>query len=89
MLISEDEFNREMCYQLVMHFVRIMLLERMISEDVFFRIEVRNRERFKPLIGILLSGKFLLCSTNRIDAFISGKAGQHRHDVLHCKSMGE
>ena len=86
MLISEDEFNREMHYQLVMHFVRIMLLERLISEDEFFRIEVRNRERYKPLIGILLSGKFLLRSSNRVDVFISGRDRQHRRDVLHYKN---
>ena len=82
MLITEGELNREMRYQLVMHFVRIMLLESLISEDEFFQVEKRTQERYKPLIGILLSGKFLLRSTNRIDVFISGKSRQHRRDVL-------
>ena len=83
MLISEDEFNQEMHYQLVMHFVRLMLLERLISEDEFFLIEKRNRKRYNPLIGILLCGKFLLRSTNRVDAFICGKDRKHRRGVLH------
>ena len=68
-----------------MHFVRIMLLERLISEDEFFQIEMRNRERYKPLIGILLSGKFLLSSSGWIDVYLSGKGRNHRHDVLHYK----
>ena len=87
MLISEDEFNREMHYQLVMHFVRIMLLERLISEDEFFWIEARNRERYNPLIGILLSGKFLLLSSSRIEVFICGKGREHRRGVLHYKTV--
>ena len=71
MRIAEEEFDRELHYQTVMHFVRIMLLKGMITENEFFQIEIRNRERYKPLIGILLSGKFLLWSTGRIDAFIN------------------
>ena len=85
MLISEDEFNREIHYHLVTHFVRIMLWDRLISENEFFRIEVRNRERYKPLIGILLSGKFLLRSSERIDVFICENGWKHHRGVLHYK----
>lgn len=85
MRITENEFNREMRYQLVMHFIRIMLLEKLISEDEFFHVEIRCRERYKPLIGILLSGKYLLRSSGRIDLFISAKGRKHRRDMLHYK----
>jgi hypothetical protein len=82
MRITEEEFDRELHYQTVMHFLRIMLLKGMISENEFFQVEILNRERYKPLIGILLSGKFLLRSTGRIDAFISRKTENQLRNVL-------
>ncbi len=79
MKITEDEFNQEMHYQIMMYFVRLMLREALISEDEFFKIEMRNRERYKPFIGILLSGKFLLLSSRHVDAFIARKV-KNRHE---------
>ncbi len=70
MRITEEEFDRKLYYQIVMHFVRTMLQKYLISENEFFQIEMRNRERYKPLIGILLSGKFLLRSSVRVDVYI-------------------
>ena len=71
MRITEEEFDRELHYQTVMHFVRLMLLKGMISENEFFQVEIMNREQYKPLIGILLSAKFLLRSSGRVDNLIT------------------
>lgn len=70
MRITEEELDRELYYQTVMHFVKGMFLQDLISENEFFQIEARNRNHYNPLVGILLSGKFLLRTSGRVDAFI-------------------
>ncbi len=85
MRITEEEFSRELKYQTVMHFVKNMLFAGLISEYEFFQIEIRNRECYQPLIGIFLSGKFLLHSSGRVDVFISRKNRGNHPNVLHYK----
>ena len=82
MRITEEEFDRELHYQTVMHFVKIMLLCGMISENEFFQMEMRICDRYKPLMGILLSGKFLLQSSGWSDLFIRKNCRNHRLNLI-------
>ena len=66
MRLTEEEFTRERRYQTVMYFVRKMLEQGLISEEDYCRIDTRNREKFKPFTGDLLSGNFLLCASKRV-----------------------
>ncbi len=83
MLISEDAFGREMHYQLVKHFVSIMLPEGLITEVECCHVELKFRDKYKLLIGILLSGKYIMLPSSRIDIFISRKDRGHRRDIPH------
>ncbi len=65
MQMTVEEFDREFRYQTVTYFVRQMLEEGLISEDEFRLIDGRFREKYQPVTGALLSGKFLLCVPNR------------------------
>lgn len=65
MRMTEEEFDRERQYQMVMHFVRKMLSDGLISEEEYHQIDTRNRQKFHPIIGGLLSGKFLLYAAER------------------------
>ena len=63
MQMTQEEFDRERRYQTIMHFVRKMLLEGLISEEEYHQIDTRNRQKLRPKSGDLLSGKFLICAT--------------------------
>lgn len=65
MRMTEEEFDRERRYQTIMHFVRKMLDEGLISEEEYREIDTRNRQKLRPKTGDLLSGKFLLCASDR------------------------
>lgn len=65
MQMTREEFDRERRYQTVMHFVKKMLLEGLISEEEYREIDTRNRRKLRPKTGDLLSGKFLLCASDR------------------------
>lgn len=62
MHLSQEEFDRERRYQTVTHFVKQLLLRGLISEEEFYQIDTRNRTKFKPFSGDLLSGNFLQCA---------------------------
>lgn len=62
MQMTQEEFDRERRYQTIMHFVRKMLEEGLISEEEYHQIDTRNRQKLRPKTGDLLSGKFLLCA---------------------------
>lgn len=65
MLMTAEEFERERRYQTIMHFVRRMLMEGLISEEEYCQIDTKNREKLRPKTGDLLSGKFLLYASDR------------------------
>ena len=75
MQMTAEEFDRERCYQTVMHFVRMMLDQGLISEEEYCQIDTKNRAKFRPVTGTLLSGKFLLFKENRGN-MLSGKEAQ-------------
>ncbi len=65
MRMTPEEFDRERRYQTVTFFMKKLLREGLISEEEFVQIDTKNRSRFRPFTGSLLSGKFLLCTSNR------------------------
>ena len=65
MRMTAEEFERERQYQTVMHFVRKLLEEGLISEEEYCQIDTRNLEKWGPKTGSLLSGKFLIYAENR------------------------
>lgn len=72
MQMTREEFDRERRYQMVMHFVRKMLSEGLITKEEFCQIDTRNRAKFLPVTGDLLSGKSLLYAENRAN-MVAGK----------------
>lgn len=64
MQMTQEEFDRERHYQTIMHFVRKMLEEGLISEEEYHQIDTRNRQKLRPKTGDLLSGKFLICAAD-------------------------
>ena len=75
MQMTAEEFDRERRYQTVMHFVRMMLDQGLISEEEYRQIDTKNRAKFRPVTGTLLSGKFLLFKENRGN-MLTGKEAQ-------------
>lgn len=65
MRMTAGEFEREKQYQTVMHFVRKLLEEGLISKEEYCQIDTRNLEKWEPKTGSLLSGKFLIYAENR------------------------
>ena len=67
MRMTQDEFDREKQYQVVMCFVRKMLTDGLISEEEYYHIDTKYRQKLCPITGDLLSGKSLLCSPGRVN----------------------
>ncbi len=72
MRMTEEEFSRESRYQVLMHFIRKMLSDGLISEEEYCQIDTKYREKFLPITGDLLSGRTLLSSPNRAN-MVAGK----------------
>ena len=72
MQMTKDEFDREKRYQVVMHFVRKMLAEGLITEKEYCQIDTNFRQKFLPVTGDLLSGRTLLYAQNRAN-MVAGK----------------
>lgn len=72
MRMTEEEFSRESRYQVLMHFIRKMLTDGLISEEEYCQIDTKYREKFLPITGDLLSGRTLLSSQNRAN-MVAGK----------------
>lgn len=77
MRMTQDEFDRERRYQTVMYFMKKMLSEGLITEEEFCQIDTRNREKFRPFTGSLLSGKFLQCASKRVINGVRKEAVNH------------
>lgn len=60
MQMTQAEFDREKRYQVVMHFVRKMLQDGLISEEEYRQIDTKNRLELHPKTGDLISGKSLI-----------------------------
>ena len=55
MRMTQAEFDREKRYQVVMHFVRKMLHDGLISEEEYRQIDTKNRLELHPKTGDLIS----------------------------------
>ena len=56
MRMTQAEFDREKRYQVVMHFVRKMLHDGLISEEEYRQIDTMFIAKYQPKIGVLLLG---------------------------------
>ena len=65
MRMTPEEFDRECQYQTTTYFIKKMLLEGLITEEEFFRIDEENRRKYQPVTGSLLSHKSLICASIR------------------------
>lgn len=74
MRMTEAEFEQEFQYQTITHFIKNQLKEGLISEDEFLTIDSKNRKKYQPVTGALLSGKFLICVPNRANICIEKEA---------------
>ncbi len=75
MQMTVEEFEQERRYQTVMLFVRKMLDQGLITEEEYCRIDTKNRAKFRPVTGTILSGKCLLFKENRGN-MLAGKEAQ-------------
>ena len=58
--MSKEEGLREMTYQMVMRASWKMLQSGLLSEDEYLAFEVKMREKYRPVIGLLFSDIDLL-----------------------------
>lgn len=65
MQMTAEEFDREKRYQLIMYFVRKMLLRGLITEEEYYQIDTKKRAKFLPITSDLLSGRNLLYTLGR------------------------
>lgn len=65
MRMTPEEFERERRYQTATYYVRKMLDAGLITTEEYDRIDTKNREKYKPVTGDLLSRKSLLYLENR------------------------
>ena len=49
MQMTKEEFDRESRYQVIMHFVRKMLTDGLITEGEYHQIDTKYREKFLPI----------------------------------------
>ena len=77
MRMTADEFDRERRYQTVMYFIRQMLDQGLITDEEDSQIDTKNRAKFLPPTGALLSGKSLLFPENRAN-IASGKTNYEK-----------
>lgn len=58
--MTAAEFDNERRYQMLMHQVKRMLREGLISEEEFLEIDTKYRSKYRPLSGGLLVRKDLI-----------------------------
>ena len=74
MRLTDEEFRRESGYQVIMHFIRKMLTDGLITEEEYRQIDTKYREKFLPVTGDLLSGMSLISSPDRVNMVIGKEA---------------
>lgn len=55
--MTEEQFKREMHYQLSLSIARSMLRQGIITPDDLRVIDTKMREKYRPLLGCLLAEK--------------------------------
>ena len=79
--MTPEEFDRERRYQTITYFMKKLLRQGLISEEEFVRIDTENRVKLKPATGSLLSGKFLLCTSDRVNMGAGKEADEHENRI--------
>lgn len=59
-VMSNDEFNREMNYQITMSYVKQFRNSGAVSDDEYKQIDEIMLKRHRPILGALLSGNSLI-----------------------------
>lgn len=65
MRMTEQEFRDECVYSVTMSHVKTMLERGLISEDEYWKINARMKEKYHPISDGLVSENDLLCARNR------------------------
>jgi len=79
MRLTPEEFEAEKRYQGLIHFVKQMLREGLISDDEFEQICADYAARFSPKTGTLLARNELLYTRNRVNMGV-GKEAENLED---------
>ncbi|MCR4707724.1 MAG: hypothetical protein K5746_07235 [Clostridiales bacterium] len=66
MRMTEEEFENERRYQMLMYHVKRMLRSGIISEEEFLEIDTRYRQKYRPKSGGLSVRKDLLIKRKRV-----------------------
>ena len=75
MRLTPEEFEAEKKYQGLMHFVKIMLRDGLISPGEYEQISADYADRFSPKTGSLLARNDLLCVQTRANIGRGKEAG--------------
>jgi hypothetical protein len=59
--MSKEQFERDRLYQATLAVARTMRRKGLITEDELAIIDTKMREKYRPLLGGLLSPDALLC----------------------------
>lgn len=77
--MTAAEFEGEKRYQMLMHQVKAMLRQGLISEDEFDQIEVKYRVKYRPKTGDLLVRKDLRSERKRVMNRLGKEASEHEN----------
>lgn len=64
--MTEEEFENERRYEMLMYHVKRMLQSGIISEEEFLEIDTRYQQKYRPKSGGLLVRKDLLIQRKRV-----------------------
>ena len=64
--MTEEEFENERRYEMLMYHVKRMLRSGIISEEEFLEIDTRYQQKYRPKSGGLLVRKDLLIQRKRV-----------------------
>ena len=65
MRMTEQEFRDECIYSVTMSHVKTMLERGLISEEEYWKINAKMKDRYRPISDGLVSENGLLCVQNR------------------------
>ena len=65
MRMTEQEFRDECVYSVTMSHVKTMLERGLISEDEYWKINAKMKDRYHPISDVLVSENDLLCAKTR------------------------
>ena len=81
MRMNEQEFRAELVYSVTMAHVKTMLEKGLISEEEYWQINTKMKEKYRPISDGLVSENDLLCAQNR--ALMVAKGGEENAENHH------